>query len=574
MTRSESANKTSAVQKADQNNAFIFSPSSELISTIKDLNKNSALVAWSTKEDVFSVTLDGQVTIYDIHGTLKYSFNLDQEIRDTKVLECQEFLSPQGTGIAILTTSFRFFTVNDVYNPRVRRLSEVPGLTTAPACWRVLSPNSRDTFIVVACGSSLYLLKSADKSCSAINLSFSTPYTNIFSIAVNFDSTKIALFADNGYLWLGFHDESGFEKYCEFNTKSKIKPDQLIWAGNEAVIGLWKNVMIAIGLDTEWFSNIIDTPVVLAEEPDGVRIIGHFTHEFLQRVPDVTYDIFRVGSISAGSLLLEASKEFEKTSHKADEYLKMLKDRNEVELAVEQCIKAAGHEFVGSDQKMLLRAAAFGKCFTPNANRDLFVDMCRTLRVLNNVREPGVAIALSNVQLEMLSVKVLIDRLVLRRQYPVAIKISEYLKIPEEQGRLRILGNWASNKVRETHLDDDEAASIIYDKLGLTSGITYSEIANEAIQHGRKQLAIRLLDFETRASQQVPLLLLLDQHVKALTRAIESGDTHLIYSVIYRLRDSLPSREFSMTIRNYPTAYALYQKVSCVTVTLYINQNR
>lgn len=47
----------------------------------------------------------------------------------------------------------------------------------------------------------------------------------------------------------------------------------------------------------------------------------------------------------------------------------------------------------------------------------------------------------------------------------------------------------------------------IADKLGYTPGVSYSEIAIKAADYGRKQLAIKLLDYEPRADLQVPLLL-------------------------------------------------------------------
>lgn len=39
-------------------------------------------------------------------------------------------------------------------------------------------------------------------------------------------------------------------------------------------------------------------------------------------------------------------------------------------------------------------------------------------------------------------------RLVLRRLYPLAIQICEYLRLPEVQGVSRILAHWACYKVR------------------------------------------------------------------------------------------------------------------------------
>lgn len=45
----------------------------------------------------------------------------------------------------------------------------------------------------------------------------------------------------------------------------------------------------------------------------------------------------------------------QKGSQKADEYVRMIKDK--LELAVEQCIEAAGHEWEPQTQKALLRAS-------------------------------------------------------------------------------------------------------------------------------------------------------------------------------------------------------------------------
>lgn len=75
-------------------------------------------------------------------------------------------------------------------------------------------------------------------------------------------------------------------------------------------------------------------------------------HELVQKVPDVVQKIFRINSTEPGSFLLEASKQFQKRSHRANEYICLLKD--DLIKAVEQCIEAAGYEFDVDIQKMLL----------------------------------------------------------------------------------------------------------------------------------------------------------------------------------------------------------------------------
>ena len=57
---------------------------------------------------------------------------------------------------------------------------------------------------------------------------------------------------------------------------------------------------------------------------------------------------------------------------------------------------------------------------------------------------------MTGVRLETLQLPVLIDRLVLRRQYCLAIRICNYLKLPEAEGASRILAHWACYKVCST----------------------------------------------------------------------------------------------------------------------------
>jgi hypothetical protein len=56
----------------------------------------------------------------------------------------------------------------------------------------------------------------------------------------------------------------------------------------------------------------IDVPGVhLAMEIDCVRIYTQSKQEILQRVPNITVQLFKIGSMSPGAILMEASREFE-----------------------------------------------------------------------------------------------------------------------------------------------------------------------------------------------------------------------------------------------------------------------
>ncbi|XP_050751537.1 vacuolar protein sorting-associated protein 16 homolog isoform X2 [Gymnogyps californianus] len=164
------------------------------------------------------------------------------------------------------------------------------------------------------------------------------------------------------------------------------------------------------------------------------------------------------------------------------------------------------------------------------------------------------------IQYKRLTIEVLLDRLVLRRLYPLAIRICEYLRLSEIQGVSRILAHWACYKVQQKDKSDEEVAHAINQKLGDTPGISYSEIAARAYDCGRTELAIKLLEYEPRSGEQVPLLLKMKRSKLALSKAIESGDTDLVYTVVLHLKNELNRGTFFMTLQNQPVALSLYRQ--------------
>lgn len=135
----------------------------------------------------------------------------------------------------------------------------------------------------------------------------------------------------------------------------------------------------------------------------------------------------------------------QKRNHRANEYIHIVKPN--LTLAVAQCIEAAGHEFNPSHQKMLMTAAQYGKCFLHNFDSTNYVKMLRVLRLLNQVRDPQIGIAITYEQLNQLGIDKLIDMLILRRFYYLALQISKYLRLSSAEGSVRILSHWAYYKV-------------------------------------------------------------------------------------------------------------------------------
>ncbi|XP_063489541.1 vacuolar protein sorting-associated protein 16 homolog isoform X5 [Symphalangus syndactylus] len=515
------------------------------------------------------------------------------EVLQNRVLDARIFHTEFGSGVAILTGAHRFTLSANVGDLKLRRMPEVPVLQSAPSCWAALCQD-RVAHILLAVGPDLYLLDHA--ACSAVTPPGLAPGVSSFlQMAVSFTYRHLALFTDTGYIWMG--TASLKEKLCEFNCNIRAPPKQMVWCSRprskeRAVVVAWERRLMVVGDAPESIQFVLDEDSYLVPELDGVRIFSRSTHEFLHEVPAASEEIFKIASMAPGALLLEAQKEYEKESQKADEYLREIQELGQLTQAVQQCIEAAGHEHQPDMQKSLLRvgldgrageggagrgwdgqqgssllspsgssqAASFGKCFLDRFPPDSFVHMCQDLRVLNAVRDYHIGIPLTYSQYKQLTIQVLLDRLVLRRLYPLAIQICEYLRLPEVQGVSRILAHWACYKVQQKDVSDEDVARAINQKLGDTPGVSYSDIAARAYGCGRTELAIKLLEYEPRSGEQVPLLLKMKRSKLALSKAIESGDTDLVFTVLLHLKNELNRGDFFMTLRNQPTALSLYRQ--------------
>jgi hypothetical protein len=188
-------------------------------------------------------------------------------------------------------------------------------------------------------------------------------------------------------------------------------------------------------------------------------------------------------------------------------------------------------------------------------NSDDFVDMCETLRVLNAVRFYEIGLPLSYEQFLRLTPEKLVRRLINRREYLLALRISSYLRLPTD----RIYVHWASQKVRVGSEDEDKICRLIVEKLAGKRGISFEEIARAAYDEGRGRLATELLNHEPRAGKQVPLLLNMEEDEIALDKAIESGDSDLIFFVLLHLKKKLPLASFFRVINTRSTATALIE---------------
>jgi len=540
----------------------IYNAAGRLIGNIKWNSGKLVCIGWSSTEDLVCCQDDGTLLIHDLFGAFKRNISMGHEAKEIKVLDAKTFVTDQDTGVAIMTSAFRIFAITSVSNPdeaRIRKLAEVPGLKQRPIAWAIYH-SDRQTKALVLTGSEVYAVDTAGQSRQVtLPVSGATDWRFI-DLAISFNQKYLAMITQDGLLWVG---ELDFSRTHAVQQLPGLGPSlQLAFCGTGAVLVATDELHL-VGKDDVLSLPAEDGPVAIVPELDGVRVISALRHDFFQRVPNSVEAIFKIGSMQPGSNLYEAFKEYNEKRNRADEYIRLILEQGTMRDAVDQCVSAAAQEFEAKGQKELLRAASFGKAFEMGIDPSSFVEVGQSLRILHNIRhDTHIGIPLSFSQLQHLTVAVLIDRLLLRRSYGLALKIATFLKLSESEGAARILAQWARFKVLQTHVPDDDIAKAIVEKVKDTSGISYADIAEEAFEKGRRNLAIRLLDHEPKASKQGQLLLKMNEERLALRKAMESGDTDFIHLVLLHMRSSpdMTLAKFLQILQNpeFAPAYHLF----------------
>ncbi|KIW38854.1 uncharacterized protein PV06_08684 [Exophiala oligosperma] len=520
----------------------IYSTSGKLISNINWEKGPIKGLGWSDDEKLLVVTEDGTVHCYfGLYGDFQ-PFLLGHGAEEYGVVSCRFW----SHGFVALLSNNTLVAVSSFDEPRPRLLAQPP--EGEISSWSLIPPAytlSRSVEVLLAIDKTIVVIDASEADDRGLS---DGPFKHV---SVSPNGRFAALYTEDGKVWVVGSDFQ--QKYSEYDSKAKTTPTQIYWCGNDSVILAWEDEIHMVGPDGAAVKYYYDDQVHVVPDIDGIRLITNESCDFLHKVPDQLEEVFRLGSTSAASVLVDSIELLEMKSPKADENIQRIKQS--LPEAVETCIQAAGHEFNQNLQKQLLRAASFGKSVLDLYSSDEFVDMCEDLRVLNAVRDYRIGLFMSYEQYVRLTPERLIARLVNRREYLLAIKLSEFLHLPLN----KIYIHWASQKVRSSSADDDAVRELVVERLHGKHGISFETIARAAYDEGRSHLATTLLNHEPRAGKQVPLLLSMEEDEIALHKAIESGDTDLVFYVLLQLKKKMPLATFLRTISEKPVAAALVE---------------
>ncbi|THH32927.1 hypothetical protein EUX98_g1236 [Antrodiella citrinella] len=538
----------------------IYSPAGEglLLFSVWDQGKIIKF-GWTFDERLAVLNEEGAYRLYDLQGDYQ-QYSLGTEASELGILDARI----HEAGLVALTESLTLLEVKGWEGAKPLTLAN-PGLTQPPHSWAVIPPDltiSRHVEVLLSTETTVYSVDNLETTDQRLSRG---PFTHL---APSPNGKSLALLTFSRTLWVVSAD---FQRsLADFDTSDVIGVEgdvrQVEWCGNDAVLITWDTTAVLVGPFGDTLQYFYTGPTFAITESDGVRVLGPDACDFIQKVPVSSVSVFRPGSTSPSAILYDAWDHFTRRSPKADESIRSI--RPDLAAAVDECIDAAGREWEPYWQRRLLNAAKFGKAFLDLYNATDYVNMGQVLKVLNAVRFYEIGIPITYAQYTQLSPAQLISRLTARNLHLLALRISEFLSLPSSA----VLKHWACAKIlksrpsasaSEPALDEDAICGSIVEKFEKVggSGVSYAEIARKAWEVGRTDLATKLLDHEPKASDQVPLLLNMKEDRLALDKAVESGDTDLVYHVLLHLQRRLTLGSFFRLIEEGGAHLALASKL-------------
>lgn len=343
----------------------------------------------------------------------------------------------------------------------------------------------------------------------------------------------------------------------EYDAASADAACLVQWCGNDAIVLALDDELRLIGPGQQSISFFYDeapagaaAAPLLQLQPDGLKVVSAQRVDFLLRVPEATLNVHQIGLAAPSAILLGCVDKIAQHLPKADTNVQLLQSDGLLALAMTECLQAALEELQPFWQKKLLRAVSFGKVYVDGFSADDYLSTVAALKVLNQIRQPEVAIYITHAELRGLGGwGAVVDMLLKRNMHLLALKVADL--VGEQRCRQRVYIHWCCLRIsRDLDLSDAALFSVVARKLAGTL-VLVEQIAAAALQEGRLDLCKLLVNLEPSVAKRVGALLRLGDVELALLRAFQLADYDLCKTLLLQLsRTLLPTHFFKVLHQN------------------------
>lgn len=542
---------------------YIYSLSGKFVQRIEWNGPRVLQMGWTSKDELVVVDELGWAHMYSSVGwqsdTTCSTFSLGPACEQEKIGEIEIFSS----GICARTEENHLWCIHDFETRMPIRLADPGPPGCAVDCFTVVPPPltaEGAIEVIVAVDDGLALVDqhgSISLSCSCgpfVSLTASpnglyvagvTAHEEVYILSINEDKVlaRVSVF------------DAIKEDDDEFINKSMVPsgiPKFFAWCGTDAVVAYWAEAMTSLVMTVEGEYAWVDAGIVeaVSSEIDGVYLLSQSSVRFCRVVPESSKEVLEPGSICPGALLHDSRKLLDMEDVRATAQMFELINNGSLRAAAQSCFDAAGFETNPRLQESLLRATCFGLSFLPLTEGGKKVtqpigtrilELARSLRILNAVRDSSVGFPLTMAQFGSLGLPRLLERLCNASHFLLALKICTSVDYSPDM----VVLTWAKRKISSSAMDlsDEELYLALKSKLQDFPEISWSSIASHALKKGRKELSILLIGMEKRAAGQIPLLLQLGELDAAIKKAGEDGSADIIFETVHARHQKFRSIE-------------------------------
>ncbi|SCP03681.1 vacuolar protein sorting-associated protein 16, putative [Plasmodium malariae] len=359
------------------------------------------------------------------------------------------------------------------------------------------------------------------------------------NMCISKSGTILAFLSDNGIIRIYLTNNlNNCIEESVLDSKKSIK--QIVWCGDDCLAvytpmitpsNYIQHMLFIGGPKNQWIPYQYRHDLYLIGDIYGVKIVSKENCEYISRIRKSTFNIFSIGSCTPSAMLYYSYEKYRNGNICLEDEIRAF--NNNLNIAIEECLNAATHEYNESIIKLLLQTSLFGKNFMKvNYDCKKFLLTCLYLRICMNVRKPPLDIFITASELQYITIPTFVLYIAKRKEYFLAYRICEYAGIRSDN----ILIEWCKEKIEKSiELTDEQLCRAITDKIGNKKNIDYSYIAFVAAKCLRPQLATIIIQYEENRKKQIDMLLKLANYSLSIEKAILSKDMELVYLCIINI---------------------------------------